>query len=912
MVGRAWGNFGVGFVGRPLHPCGRGCCASRADSVDKGMKLIERVVLKRIPQPAQNKWTKMDPAFCQATLVACFFGLVKSVLEVIVSVTYEALTAMTPAAFGQFVEEDVVEESPDDFKGRARRYGRRCLAFIGDPDTRWLLLTWTAVGQIIMIVHYRLFKHVTWFSHFEDADDRCSVFDFCHGSPGQSTRNPAVLALCALATMLFDPDHAGQSLWGPLYFYFGGTVHWPEKVFRTAQGATILAFCKLWRALYRNFKRAPFSFAHMFHPDLGMEARSDKAQLFWGGKACSRDPWMGEPLRTILCETWQDLLKGPLQRFLRTMFERSMLTSTFAERLFAPLTQWTCQPKSRLGLPMIAAKHVNTVFDEGVQRWGRKSLTMPSSTRERNPVAYTIAAQTKQNAWHSYVEHQHRDPAQSSFDHIVARRAEFNALPAEEKKPWAAKAKAKRTAASGQKSPLDALLCDQSECEVSGGPWGLAASRGNSLSEWPLSRESVDQASRRVKVKQTAADFCKQQSCVWGEAADFPRTVSIECACYEGECVHDLTPAQEHSFRSLQTLIRLTLRHHGLGAGQPLCLEFRSGSDVVFALIGDNAWTHCLECDFLPLERLADCEGHLLHLGIAKELDKEDVKFGWPQIESETAFLLRLLCISSAIPWTLYCLQTVLDQMSTYLAVDRTIMDVQELQEKEAKRLELAHAMRLYKKITEPKKDEKFKEFNMRRRRGGRGRGRGRGRGEGDSPAVSDQNSVSDQDSESSGFVVDEAVSDQELQLGPDDPKVDGGGGEPPLPAPPPAPPPPPLPAAGNERWGNGRWDIGPVRDKKQGGLVIGCGSHCRGHHDDGNPNVCKKSVTFGLSGLSYACLRLRMKRWLIAGLDDEDWDADAKRLKHVSMGGVFLREFADGLSEEDCDRIANAQVAAG
>ena len=238
-------------------------------------------------------------------------------------------------------------------------------------------------------------------------------------------------------------------------------------------------------------------------------------------------------------------------------------------------------------------------------------------------------------------------------------------------------------------------------------------------------------------------------------------------------------------------------------------------------------------------------------------------------------------------------------------------MDVQELQKKEAKRLELAHAMRLYKKITEPKKDEKFKEFNMRRRRGGRGRGRGRGRGEGDSPAVSDQNSVSDQDSETSGFVVDEAVSDQELQLGPDDPKVDGGGGEPP---PPPAPPPPPLPAAGNERWGNGRWDIGPIRDKKKGGLglVIGCGSHCRGHHDDGNPLVCKKSVTFGQSGLSYACLRLRMKRWLIAGLDDQDWDEDAKRLKHVSMGGVFLREFADGLSEEDCDRIANAQVAAG
>ena len=230
-------------------------------------------------------------------------------------------------------------------------------------------------------------------------------------------------------------------------------------------------------------------------------------------------------------------------------------------------------------------------------------------------------------------------------------------------------------------------------------------------------------------------------------------------------------------------------------------------------------------------------------------------------------------------------------------------MDVQELQEKEAKRLELAHAMRLYKKITEPKKDEKLKEFNMRRRRGGRGRGRGRGRGEEDNPAVSDQ------DSESSGFVVEEAVSDQELQLAQDDP---GGGGEPPLPPPPPAPPPPPLPAAGNQRWGNGDWDIGPVRDLKKGGLVIGCGCHCRGHHDYGNPLVCKKSVTFGKSGLSYDALRLRIKRWLIAGLDDQDWDEDAKRSKHVSMGGKFLREFEDGLSEEDCDRIANAQVAAG
>jgi hypothetical protein len=49
-------------------------------------------------------------------------------------------------------------------------------------------------------------------------------------------------------------------------------------------------------------------------------------------------------------------------------------------------------------------------------------------------VAYTIAAGSQQNAWQLYVTHHHRDPAQSSFDHITAKRAEFSALPEEEKK----------------------------------------------------------------------------------------------------------------------------------------------------------------------------------------------------------------------------------------------------------------------------------------------------------------------------------------------------------------------------------------------------------------------------------------------------------------------------------------------
>ena len=92
---------------------------------------------------------------------------------------------------------------------------------------------------------------------------------------------------------------------------------------------------------------------------------------------------------------------------------------------------------------------------------------------------------------------------------------------------------------------------------------------------------------------------------------------------------------------------------------------------------------------------------------------------------------------------------------------------------------------------------------------------------------------------------------------------------------------------------------------------MIGCGATCGGHVDDvGDTVTCKKQVTFGSSGLSAQDLTLRLKRWLIAGLDDFNWDEEGQRSYHVHQGGRSMREFADGLSEEDCDRIANSEAA--
>ena len=80
----------------------------------------------------------------------------------------------------------------------------------------------------------------------------------------------------------------------------------------------------------------------------------------------------------------------------------------------------------------------------------------------------------------------------------------------------------------------------------------------------------------------------------------------------------------------------------------------------------------------------------------------------------------------------------------------------------------------------------------------------------------------------------------------------------------------------------------------------------CRDHTDVDRPHaVGEKVATMGKSGVYYDMLRLRMKRWLIAGIDSDADEKGSKQSHHVGMGGRALCEFADGLSEEQCDRIA-------
>ena len=111
-------------------------------------------------------------------------------LEQKVKMTYEDLAALGQEGLRAHLanplggDVDQAQENQESYKGAMKRYGKRCLAFIGAPDTKFHLLVWKGVGSTVMAIHYRFFKHCTWYSLSKEDVDRLGVLEFCPGAGG--------------------------------------------------------------------------------------------------------------------------------------------------------------------------------------------------------------------------------------------------------------------------------------------------------------------------------------------------------------------------------------------------------------------------------------------------------------------------------------------------------------------------------------------------------------------------------------------------------------------------------------------------------------------------------------------------------------------------------------------------------
>ena len=426
--------------------------------------------------------------------------------------------------------------------------------------------------------------------------------------------------------------------------------------------------------------------------------------------------------------------------------------------------------------------------------------------------------------------------------------------------------------------------------------------------------------------------------------------MDAEEPCKFGECDHQLLPIQQHRLACLKEEFRLALTHHGSPNGGLSCFEFVCGDEHRYALVGHNQWTHKLQCEIFVLRRIGDHDRFELHIERATEGDEFLSRPGWPLIRSESMFFLHMVKHSSE-PWDLYVLEAVPDQCVSFTVEKRNLVDVDKMRVEETKRLERLLAARMIKTLTAV--PEKKTWTSGRGKSRGKGRGKGCGKGKGKKRGGKSWRSLSETEDEDADADADalawleagheqwgqdggehgegsgdentgdgdgEDGGDVEESAGGDGgPASDGVGGEAENgdpdggPPPPPPPPPPPFPAGardGTHRdrkrgaetmaqpYGSGKWKLADL-------LVGGIGGNCGCHTDTGSAAECKKNVTIGRSGLSLDVLRLRMKRWLVAGIDDAAWDSGKKKTHHVGMGGKFLKEFAEGLTEAQCDQIA-------
>jgi hypothetical protein len=92
------------------------------------------------------------------------------------------------------VDDDTVIGIPANEKDHYQKLGqvklRKMFDFLTDPASKYLPLVWLVVCSPIMVIHYFLFKHGTWYNR--RAGERCSIFDFC----GSVERNPVCVCVC--------------------------------------------------------------------------------------------------------------------------------------------------------------------------------------------------------------------------------------------------------------------------------------------------------------------------------------------------------------------------------------------------------------------------------------------------------------------------------------------------------------------------------------------------------------------------------------------------------------------------------------------------------------------------------------------------------------------------------------------
>ena len=383
------------------HICRRGCCfdpevdpndridepcACRAESVKRAQRLLRHIFAPPINEPAANKYTKIDPCIKSVALITWTFGLLRKAIGKKLGKKDSG-----PAAAGNILEQVDPESAigiPKDASEHYKQMGNikvnRAHTFLSHGYAKYLALVWLAVTLPIMILHYQLFKHGTFYSRRDHRED-ISIFDFV----GPISTNPVAKVITALVTMLLDPLGAGRIHLKLMRLKLGDEMQeWPLRVVRALHFALLLGISVLWRKLFIAYQAYPWALAPAFDDARSDEERRTTLEQFFDAASCCLDQGLGRQLRKAF-PSRIDVYDGtPLAScFLKTLFQRLVVTSTQVELQFSSMTGLTNTRNKRLGLAGLAAKAMNAAYNQQVVRW-REFMTkrVKADTARARPV----------------------------------------------------------------------------------------------------------------------------------------------------------------------------------------------------------------------------------------------------------------------------------------------------------------------------------------------------------------------------------------------------------------------------------------------------------------------------------------------------------------------------------------------
>ena len=406
---------------------------------------------------------------------------------------------------------------------------------------------------------------------------------------------------------------------------------------------------------------------------------------------------------------------------------------------------------------------------------------------------------------------------------------------------------------------------------------------------FPMSRHLVVEATPSLRM--LADEFRVRSRSLQPDAPDSlegaPETNStLWAGCKRQACPHGLGQVAQASFQHVHQMLLDTIMRKGPKptdfVTEPFVLELRSNAISRFVVVAYSTRKKPIEAALVELQPVEADPGLLLVLACQRARE------GHLHVIGDKEFCLSLA--QEAQSWEIFLLQVGpvrrLDEFDIVATerLDYKLM-LKEIQEENETRL----ALLALKRMTRKRKPKQAAEPGQRKpqpRRQPKAAASKR-----DKPVDNDGGSSRSRESSVESQAEDEAV------------EAAAGQGSAPV-----VPPPAlvgPHPVRQNRRrgraWGtNPAFQIAPIH--AQGSREpTGWGAICALHHDPHNGGlVCKKAMAKG--HLSDEECQLRLKRWLVAGLDTAGWSENQRQF-HVSMGGLQMNHFAEGLSSQDLDQ---------